>query len=147
MKAKSTIQAYSQPSTPPEPRFNKVILVDDSDVDLFISETIINALRVAKSVNKLSKPEQVLFFLENVERLSDVPELIFLDLNMPGMDGFKFLDEFSKLSDFVRSKCKIIVISSTVDPVAKHRALMYPSVVRFLSKPLDVFQLKDFISH
>lgn len=84
-------------------------------------------------------------FLNNVTRLSDVPELIFLNLDMPNDGGFRFLEEFNNLSDFIRSKCKIVVTTTALDQDTKHKVLMNPSVVRYLVKPLDVFQLKDFI--
>ncbi|MBK7852043.1 MAG: response regulator [Bacteroidetes bacterium] len=135
--------AYSEAK--PEPRFNKVIIVDSSEVDLFISETILNALHVAKEVKKQLSQDEVINFLNNVTRLSDVPELIFLNLDMPNDGGFRFLEEFNNLSDFIRSKCKIVVTTTALDQDTKHKVLMNPSVVRYLVKPLDVFQLKDFI--
>lgn len=88
---------------------------------------------------------KVLEDLQKVQRLTEVPELIFLDLNMPEMNGFEFIRRFSELPDFVRSKCKIVIVTSSTDTTDKHKALMHPSVVRFLQKPLDVYQLKDFV--
>ena len=123
------------------PRFNKVVLLDDSDIDMFINETILNAIGIANEVRKEAFPKKLLESLRNTKLLSDVPELIFLDLNIPDMSGLDFLSEFNKLSDFIKSKCKIVVITSTVEPEIKNHILMNPSVVRFLTKPLDVFQL------
>lgn len=145
MKSSRAYQDYVVKQNKPEPKFNKVIIVDTSDVDLFISETILNALHVAKEVKKQPHQNEVINFLNNVTRLDEVPELIFLNLDMPDENGFRFLEEFSQLSDFVRNKCKIVVTTSNMDEKVKHSVLMNPSVVRYLVKPLDVFQLKDFI--
>ncbi|MFN8145477.1 MAG: response regulator [Bacteroidia bacterium] len=147
MKTNRAYKEIAYSHIAPEPRFNKVIVVDSSPVDLFISETILNALHVAREVKKQMHQSEVINFLQNVTRLSDVPELIFLNLDMPQQDGFIFLEEFNKLSDFIRNKCKIVVTTTNLDQETKHQVLMNPSVVRYLVKPLDVFQLKDFIYH
>jgi CheY-like chemotaxis protein len=70
--------------------------------------------------------------------ISDYPKLIFLDLNMPVMGGWEFLDHFSK--EEYRSAfgdCKVIVLSSTIDPEDIRKAKTYPMVLDFLSKPIS----------
>lgn len=145
MTAKKIQPIEVLPETRPQPRFREVVLIDDSDVDLFINETILNAVSVSQKIRKEYSPVKVLEDLQKVQRLTEVPELIFLDLNMPEMNGFEFIRRFSELPDFVRSKCKIVIVTSSTDTTDKHKALMHPSVVRFLQKPLDVYQLKDFV--
>lgn len=141
---KQVIQQQTSPSH--QPRFKKVILLDDSDVDLFINETILKAVAIAGEMKCEHKPSSVLDQLKKTERLSDLPELIFLDLHMDEMNGFEFLNEFNKLPDFVKSKCKIVVVTSSHDKDHRFRALMNTNVIRYLVKPLDIFQLKDLIS-
>lgn len=129
----------------PEPRFNSVVLIDDNDVDLYVNETIIKVISLSKEVKKEPNPSNFINQLNDAERLSEVPELVFLDLNMKGMNGFEFLEEFSHLSDFVRNKCKIIIVTSSESSADKNHALMNSSVIRYFIKPLDVYQLKDFM--
>ncbi|MBK7573076.1 MAG: hypothetical protein IPI10_16205 [Bacteroidetes bacterium] len=74
----------------------------------------------------------------NTKRLSDVPELIFLNLEMTGLKNFDFLNEFASLSDFIRNKCKIVIV--TAQPILE--IVSNTSIVRYLQKPLDVFQLQ-----
>jgi len=110
-------------------------------LDLFINETILKAAGIAKNVAVHSKPADFINQLINTERLSEVPELIFLNLEMAGLKNFDFLKEFASLSDFIRNKCKIVVI--TAQPILK--IVANTSIVRYLQKPLDVFQLKEFM--
>ncbi len=139
-----TKKVYNYPfsdSPSPRHRFESIALIDDNTLDLFINETILKAAGIAKNVSVHSKPADFINQLINTERLSDVPELIFLNLEMSGLENFDFMKEFSCLSDFIRSKCKIVVI--TAQPIVK--LLSNTSIVRYLQKPLDVFQLKEFL--
>ena len=128
-------------SSKPQRRFENIVLIDDDTVDLFINETILRAAGISKNVKVISNPADFINQLVNTERLSDVPELIFLNLQMSGLQNFDFMSEFSTLSDFIRNKCKIVVI--TAQPIVK--LLSNTSIVRYLQKPLDVFQLKEFL--
>lgn len=122
-------------------RFECVVLIDDNTMDLFINETILKAAGIANKVKSQSKPADFIKQLIATERLSDVLELIFLNLEMTGLENYDFLGEFALLSDFIRNKCKIVVI--TAHPSVK--LLSNTSIVRYLQKPLDVFQLKEFL--
>jgi CheY-like chemotaxis protein len=139
MAAKRLDPTSYPPDVKPTPRFKKVLLIDDSEVDLFINRTILRDISFAKEIHEEMNPERAMDFLKNIERLSQVPDIIFLDLNMPIMSGFEFLDEFSKLSEFVRNKCKIIVVTSSPSAMDKHRALMFKSVIRYFTKPIDKY--------
>jgi two-component SAPR family response regulator len=140
----STEKVHNYPfseSSQPRHRFENIVLIDDDTVDLFITETILRAAGISKNVKVLSSPSDFINQLINTERLSDVPELIFLNLQMPSLQDFDFMGEFNTLSDFIRNKCKIVVITS--QPIVK--LLSNTSIVRYLQKPLDVFQLKEFL--
>lgn len=125
-------------------RFNTIVLVDDKPVNLSIYQALLNAMSVANQIKTAKNGQEILHYLRNLEKLSEVPELLFVDLAASGYEGLGFLEEFSQLSDFVKSKCKIVLISSNHDVEAKHQALLNPSVVRYLQKPIDVFQLREF---
>jgi len=146
----STKKIHSTPSqsTPgrPQPRFQRIVIIDDNDVGLFINESLLNEISLSREVKRELSPVNVISQLKKAERLTDVPELIFLDLKIENTDGYSFLEEFKHLSDFVRNKCKIVVVTTSERNEDKFRILMNPSVIRLLVKPVDVFQIKDIIN-
>ena len=129
----------------PQPRFEKVVILDDNETDLFITETIVKAISLSRLVEKSDNADQLLNRLQNTARLSDIPELIFLNIGMKNGQGQSFLQQFNSLADFIRSKCKIVILSSSDDKDLKSAAMMNPGVIRYLHKPLDLHHLKDFM--
>ncbi len=80
-------------------------------------------------------PKDALTFLSTASE-EKLPEIIFLDINMPDMDGFAFLEEFEKLPDNVHKKSKIVMLSSSDSFKDLNRANKNKYVRRFLNKPL-----------
>ncbi len=123
-----------QTSTPT--RYGKVLLIDDNSMDNFINKKILETGHFASSVISHQGAPEALAYLkkENIEAL---PEIIFLDINMPGMDGFQFLDAFAELPAAVHQKCKIIMLSTSESFKDLNRANKNPFVKKFLNKPLS----------
>ena len=119
-------------------KFDRVLLIDDNDIDNFINERMITTNYFSKAVVVKNSGENALEYLkQNQDNGSELPQLIFLDLNMPVMDGFAFLAEYEKLPATVRDKCKIIVLSSSISPEDINRASTNPLVVKYVNKPLN----------
>lgn len=131
----------------PTPRFNRVIIIDDSEIDLEVEKIIIKGINLAKKIDLRTNAEEVINELSNIKRLDEVPELIFLDLKMPGMDGLEFLQAFNELPEFVRQKCNIVVVTSNNDQKTIDMTYMNPSVIDYVVKPLDAVNARKFLTY
>lgn len=119
-------------------RFERVLLIDDNDIDNFINERMITTAHFAEKVTVKNSAESALQALRDMsENISSLPQIIFLDLNMPVMDGFGFLAEYESLSDTIKENCKVIVLSSSISPEDINRASTNPYVVKYINKPLN----------
>ena len=118
-------------------KFDSVLLIDDNDIDNFINERMITTNQFSPKVIVKNSGELALQFLRDNADSENLPKVIFLDLNMPVMDGFAFLDEYEKLPDNIKSNMKIIVLSSSISPEDINRASTNPYVVKYVNKPLN----------
>ena len=119
-------------------KFQRVLLIDDNDIDNFINERMITTSNFAEQVVVKTSAEAGLDYLKKNEvDINLLPEVIFLDLNMPGVDGFGFLVEYEKLPDALKKHCKMIVLSSSISPEDINRASTNPHVMKYINKPLS----------
>lgn len=119
------------------PKYNNILLIDDNEIDNFINERIISTSSFAKNIVVKKSAPEALDYLKQINDTSQLPEIIFLDLNMPVMDGFGFLNEFAGLKDEVKKHSKVIVLSSSISPDDIDRASTNPFVYKYLNKPLS----------
>lgn len=110
--------------------FNKVLLVDDDEATNFLAELAFRNLNIA---NEIEVASDGLIACERIKQNS-CPDIIFLDIRMPRMDGFDFLDNFSGMN--VCKHVKIIMLTSSSRVEDKRRALTYKEVVDYIEKPL-----------
>ena len=131
-------------SARPNARYNKVLLIDSNETDLYVSTFALKSNFFANVIATETKLDRAIDYLKNVSLLSDVPDIIILDMYMDSPESFRFLNEFDQLSDFVKNKCKIIIYTITPKKEFKQRTMLYPFVVRYCTKPLDAYDLRDF---
>ncbi len=123
--------------------YRSVMLVDDNEIDNIINEKIIEANSFADQILVFQTGQDALDYLrDHQEELDSLPEIVFLDINMPIMDGFQFLKDFEEFSDEVRDRCKIIMLSSSISPKDIDRAASSRYVKKYLNKPLNARYLE-----
>ena len=120
-----------------------ILCVDDDPITLMLCKMVISKSSFATEIITAQNGEEALNYFDDLKlnnlgtEIKKYPSLVFLDLNMPVMDGWEFLDHFSKeeyTSAFKNTK--IIVLSSTIDPNDIEKSRTYSMVLDFLSKPI-----------
>ncbi len=114
------------------------MLIDEDEIDNIINQKIIESNNFSERVMVFQTGTDALDFLRvNSKNGENLPDLIFLDINMPIMDGFQFLEEFEKLESPILDKSKIIMLSSSISPRDIDRAASNRFVKKYLNKPLN----------
>ncbi len=123
------------------------IFVDDDRLVLIFGKMLLKKTIGEVEVETFEVPEEGLKYLTS--GLSSFaqrrPVLLFLDINMPGMDGWEFLDHFSRLSHEIKGRVHIYILSSSVDDRDKNRGAANPDVKGYLIKPLTKEALQQCI--
>lgn len=125
----------------PPKKYRTVMLIDDNEIDNLINQKMIEAASIAENIYTHTGAKSAIEFLRNMEKLDVadqvLPDVIFLDIDMPLMDGFQFLDEFEKLGNMAKKKCKIVMLTSSINPQDFNRSKKYENVKLYLNKPLS----------
>ncbi|MDQ3071878.1 MAG: response regulator [Bacteroidota bacterium] len=117
-------------------RFKTVLLIDDNTIDNFINTKLITKAGFSEKVIEKTSAISALDFLREIKNEEEVPDVILLDIMMPVMDGFEFLEQYDKMPADVKSKSRVVMLSSTESFKDLNRANSNPYVYKFLNKPL-----------
>lgn len=117
------------------------MLVDDNKIDLFVTQKIIEKVQIQSGIRKFINPNSAINFLKILDgdngcKTMLVPDVILLDVNMPEMNGFQFLQEFNKLTNIRRKCIKIYMLSSSTNKEDVERARQQRSCIGFINKPI-----------
>lgn len=117
------------------------MLIDDNDLDNMINQKILEANNFAEIIYVNSSSMSALEFLKNLEAsgpLTDhlLPDYIFVDLNMPIVDGVQFIGMFYKQHKSILKKCKLVVLTSSINPNDRITVRNLDPEIPFINKPL-----------
>lgn len=113
------------------------IVIDDSKLDCFIAEKIIRNTGRSESIMSFLHATEALEYLKNNKpNDEDIKTILMVDIQMPVMNGFDFVEAFDKLQDIKRKNFIIYVLSSSINENDLNRVRYLTSVIQFLNKPL-----------
>jgi len=123
-------------------RMYAIMLIDDNEIDNLITQKMIESADVVQNIYTHTGARSAIEFLRNAEKLEDfsdkiLPDIILLDIDMPLMDGFQFLDEFEKLKETTKEKCAVVMLTSSINPQDVNKSKKYRYVKRYINKPLS----------
>jgi CheY-like chemotaxis protein len=124
----------------PNYKYTSVLLIDDNELDNFINEKMIEATHFSKKVYLNTSAKSAIEFLNNLLTIGDhitetYPRIIFIDLNMPMMDGFQFAEYLKSIEGKLHHP-KIVILTSSVYHEDKEKTLAISKDIVFLNKPL-----------
>ena len=120
-----------------------VCVVDDDEIFQFTMNLSLKSLGSVGKVRIFDDGlEAIDFMLDNINDQQELPDIIFLDINMPVMDGFQFMEEYIKIKPKVGKKITIYMVSSSVDPVDIEKAKLISDISDYIIKPIKQNQLK-----
>jgi two-component SAPR family response regulator len=126
---------------------NHIVLVDDNETTSFLNNRLLGRLALAEKVSTFTRAEEASHFLWGNEQTAFKPaaDLVFVDLKMPGMSGFDFLEQYSKLAPEVQARTVVAVLTTSMHSADTARVAQYPNV-EYLTKPLTEEKLQRLLS-
>jgi len=124
-----------------KPLYKTVMIIDDNEIDNFINEKLLEAENFAEKILVFTSSISALEFFKNIRSKNGLPgelfpDMIFLDINMPIMDGFQFLEEFERINKHSKSDYKIVMLTTSINPKDVEQSQKNKHVLMFMNKPL-----------
>lgn len=132
-------------------KINCILLVDDNPADNTYHKIIITEANVCNHIQIATSGQQAIDYIIKASEPNQSPELfpkpdlIYLDINMPGMNGFEFLEIYHTLEEDQKSKGVVIMLTTSLNPDDKTKAMGFKEVTEFQNKPLTVEIIKETV--
>jgi CheY-like chemotaxis protein len=115
-----------------------ILLIDDDPIFVYLTRRIIASTNCPCAIDEFTDGELALDFLSKMSGQTELlPDVIFLDLSMPVMDGWEFLKEYALLKPKIRKEISLYIVSSSISPQEVERSKSYTMVADFLIKPVE----------
>ncbi|MGI4761696.1 MAG: response regulator [Janthinobacterium lividum] len=128
---------------------NHIVLIEDNETTSFLNNRLLSRLGVARQVTSFSKAEEALNFLWGDDTAGATPQvtpdLVFVDLKMPGMNGFDFLERYSQLAPDAQERTVVAVLTTSMHGADTARVAQYPNV-EYLTKPLTEEKMQRLLA-
>lgn len=127
-------------------KLNSILLVDDDEDCNFFHKRLINRMGITEEINVALDGEEALNYLKSTkDGKHPQPAIIFLDINMPKVDGWEFLEEYEKLDDLQKAQVVLIMLTTSLNPDDMERAKKNPLVHDYFNKYLDADRIQKVI--
>jgi CheY-like chemotaxis protein len=128
-------------------KLNCILLVDDDEPTNFLNKMILEDVNCAETVEVAESGQSALRYLENASENGSPssPDLIFLDINMPAMNGWEFLEQYSNLDQQRKANVVIVMLTTSLNPDDRAKANKMPDVSGFETKPLTPEKLQSIL--
>ena len=114
-------------------------IIDDDTIYQFMLTRIINQHKLAESILSFLDGEKAIeYLIENKTKDDKIPEVLFLDVNMPIMDGWMFIEEYARIKTEITKKIVVFMLSSSVDPLDIERAGKISEISNYIIKPIKI---------
>lgn len=122
------------------------VLIDDNEADSYLHKIYIKKVHENCDILVFSEAEKALVYLEErLDSQDELPHLVLLDLNMPKVDGWAFLERLGLLESDRKDDLNILVLTASLSPLDQKRSEGYPFVKDFLSKPLSAASVRAML--
>jgi CheY-like chemotaxis protein len=123
-----------------------IAIIDDDKIYKFMLTRIINDNKLAERIITFSDGEKAIQYLtDNKANNEHIPDIIFLDVNMPIMDGWQFIEEYASLKTKIEKKVDIFMLSSSVNPIDIERANKINEISDYIIKPMKLEEVKRIL--
>ena len=124
-----------------------IFVIDDDDIYQFTTGVTLKSIPSVKSIkNFYDGAEAMDHILEHLNDESQLPDLVLLDINMPVMDGFQFMEEFIEVLPKLNKEVKVYMVSSSLDSIDMKKAKRIDAITDYLIKPVNSMNLKEIVS-
>lgn len=123
-----------------------IMCIDDDPITLMLFKKVVQRASFAKEIMNALNGQEAITLINTINdspNQENKPQLIFLDLNMPVMGGWEFIDLFNVSNYYNLNNTKVIILTSTIDPEDIKKSKSYPNVIEFLPKPITVEMLDN----